>query len=162
MDKYTWVALSSSFLPSDLLAAFLYAQLEMSEEIAASRSRLIQMYVQGLKTLEDENFIRLPAPDSSGGCQSMYIITGSLDERNRLIQYLATNHIKAIFHYTPLHTSPMGRKYCRTHGSLPHTTRISDSLARLPLYNDMKEDEVTRVVEAVKAFYQQQSEACSR
>ena len=153
VDKYTWVALGSSFLPSDLVAAFLYAQLEMYEKIIANRRRLIDLYFLGFQELAEKDLIRLPLPGTREGGHAMYLITESWDERTRLIQYLAENQIKAIFHYTPLHTSPMGRKYGRAHGDLPCTLDISERLLRLPLYNDMQDQEAERVVAAVRKFY---------
>lgn len=153
VDKYTWVALGSSFLPSDLVAAFLCAQLEMYETIIENRRRLIKLYFEGLQDLADKGLIRLPVPEVMEKGQVIYIITGSKEERNRLIHHLAENQIKAIFHYTPLHTSPMGKKYGRAHGELTHTQQISDCLVRLPLYNDMQEQDIDRVVRAVHKFY---------
>ncbi len=155
VDKYTWVSLGSSFLPSDLVAAFLYAQLEMSDTIISHRCRLHDRYVTGLQELAETGFIHLPFSDvtSRADGQVMYVLTGSGDERNRLIRHLETHHIKAIFHYMPLHTSPMGKKYGRTHGDMTHTSRASDCIVRLPLYNEMQEQDVMRIVEAVKDFY---------
>ena len=153
VDKYTWVSLGSSFLPSDLVAAFLYAQLEMYEIIMAKRRHLIKHYFQGLQNLADKKLIRLPVSETLESGQVMYISTGSKEERNRLIQHLAENQIKAIFHYTPLHTSPMGQKYCRTHGKLPHTQQASDRLVRLPLFNDMPDKSVIRITEIITGYF---------
>ncbi|MDD4273158.1 MAG: dTDP-4-amino-4,6-dideoxygalactose transaminase [Desulfobacter postgatei] len=158
VDKYTWVSLGSSFLPSDLVAAFLYAQLEMADTIIRHRSRLRDLYVTGLQELADKGLIRLPvtdATDRAGGRQVMYVITRSLSERNRLIHHLETNHIKAIFHYIPLHSSPMGKKFSRTHGDIVNTIRVSDCIVRLPLFNEMQENDVHRVMEAFHEFYRE-------
>jgi dTDP-4-amino-4,6-dideoxygalactose transaminase len=155
VDKYTWVDIGSSFLPSDIIAAFLYAQLEMAEIIIAARRRIFERYMAELKGLEERGVLRLPAIDARGTCNGhiMYIITGSLEERTRLTEYLKDRAIKAVFHYVPLHSSPMGEKYCRSHGNLIHTDDISDRLLRLPLYYEMTDDEVERVVAAVGDFY---------
>lgn len=156
VDKYTWVSLGSSFLPSDLVAAFLYAQLEMSKKIIDDRKRLFNLYVRGLKSLEDNNHIRLPIAETTDRSigQVFFLLTKSLDERNLLIQHLANRGIKAIFHYMPLHTSIMGEKYCRTHGEMANTLKVSNCLVRLPLFNDMHDHEVSSVVDAVQNFYQ--------
>ena len=156
VDKYTWVSLGSSFLPSDLVAAFLYAQLEMSDTIIKHRCRLRELYVTGLQKLADKSLIRLPVTDASSRTdgQVMYVITRSLDERNRLIYHLERHRIKAIFHYFPLHTSPMGKKHGRSHADMAHTNRISDCIIRLPLFNEMQKPDVMRVVEVVTEFYQ--------
>lgn len=154
VDKYTWVALGSSFLPGDLVAAFLYAQLEMADAILAARNRLCQRYIQGLQGLAEKKRIRLPFMDSQGfSGQSMYVITGSLEERNGLIEHLLSHGIKAVFHYVPLHTSPMGCKHCRTHGDMTNTVQISERLVRLPLYNDMQDQEVRDVVEEICKYF---------
>ncbi len=155
VDKYTWVDIGSSYLPGEIIAAFLYAQLEMAQTIIAARCRIFELYMTGLKELEARGVVRLPAIDVQGTCNGhiMYIITGSLDERTRLMEYLQERSIKAVFHYVPLHSSPMGKKCCRAHGNLTHTDGISERLLRLPLYYEMSDDEVERVVEAVEEFY---------
>ena len=155
VDKYTWVDIGSSFLPSDMIASFLYAQLEMAESIIADRKESFQLYMQGLKDLEEKGCFRLPGIDDSGTCNGhmMYIITNSLQERIDLASYLQGKDIKALFHYVPLHSSPMGSKYCRTHGELPHTEQISDRLLRLPLFYGMHQGQVERVVQAITEFY---------
>ncbi|MDD5475918.1 MAG: dTDP-4-amino-4,6-dideoxygalactose transaminase [Syntrophales bacterium] len=155
VDKYTWVDIGSSYLPSEIIAAFLYAQLEMAEKIITARRRLFSLYIEGLKDMEKEGFFRLPviADQSTSNGHIMYIITRSLGERSRLIDYLRKFSIRAVFHYVPLHSSPMGSRHCRSSGKLTHTDQISECLLRLPMYYEMKDDEVYRVVEAVKAFY---------
>ncbi|MBN1187429.1 MAG: dTDP-4-amino-4,6-dideoxygalactose transaminase [Bacteroidales bacterium] len=156
VDKYTWVDIGSSFLPSDIIAAFLYAQLESAEKIIAARCRIFETYLQGLLELEKKGIIRLPmiANYSTSNGHIMYILSNSLNERTRLINYLKDNGVNAVFHYIPLHLSPMGKKHCRIHGNLPNTERISECLVRLPMYYEMSDNEVNQVVELVKAFYQ--------
>jgi dTDP-4-amino-4,6-dideoxygalactose transaminase len=155
VDKYTWVEIGSSFLPSDLTAAFLYAQLEMSEKITSVRCRLLGLYAKGLRSLEEKEFIRLPVVQAQEACNGhvMYVITRSREERTDLINHLAQQGIKAVFHYVPLHTSPMGRKHCRIHGDLTNTVEISERLLRLPLFYEMMDEEVRKVVNAVRRFY---------
>jgi dTDP-4-amino-4,6-dideoxygalactose transaminase len=155
VDKYTWVDYGSSYLPSDIVAAFLFAQLEMAETIITARRRTFELYMAGLKHLEARGVVRLPAINAQGTSNGhiMYIISGSLDERTRLSAYLRERGIYAVFHYVPLHSSPMGEKYCRAHGDLRHTDDISDRLLRLPLYFGMTDDDVERVVAAVEEFY---------
>jgi dTDP-4-amino-4,6-dideoxygalactose transaminase len=155
VDKYTWVDVGSSLLPSDLVAAFLYAQLEMFETISATRRRLLDLYRSHLLPLEQRGVLRLPAGLNSDGGNShtMYIITRSLEERTRLVHHLGERQVSAIFHYIPLHTSPMGSRHGRALGTLPHTLAISRRLLRLPLYNDMRDEELLRVVEGVREFY---------
>jgi len=157
VDKYTWVDIGSSFLPSDLVAAFLYAQLQMVETILAARYRIFDSYLKGLQRLSDAGFIRLPFVNGQESCNShiMYLITQSHNERNRLIQYLAEQHINSVFHYTPLHSSPMGMRYGRTCGNLRHTTESSERLIRLPIFYDMQTTEVERVVQAIDAFFKE-------
>ncbi|MCD4741919.1 MAG: dTDP-4-amino-4,6-dideoxygalactose transaminase [Desulfobacteraceae bacterium] len=156
VDKYTWVEIGSSFLPSDLVAAFLYAQLEMAEQIITTRSRVFNLYMEGLQDLENKGVIRLPVVQGQGACNChiMYIITHSLEERTNLMAFLKDRGINAVFHYIPLHTSPMGEKHCRAHGDLPHTVHTSARLLRLPMYYEIQEPEVEQVVAGVRAFYQ--------
>ncbi|SMP72079.1 dTDP-4-amino-4,6-dideoxygalactose transaminase [Desulfonatronum zhilinae] len=155
VDKYTWVDIGSSYLPSDIIAAFLYAQLEMADKIISARCALLGLYMEGLKELEAEGLVRLPSVDSRGTCNGhiMYLITGSLEERSRLIAYLLERGITAVFHYIPLHSSPMGLKHCRISGGMGVTNRISERLLRLPMFYEMQETEVMKVVDAVRGFY---------
>ncbi|MFO8113692.1 MAG: dTDP-4-amino-4,6-dideoxygalactose transaminase [Desulfosalsimonadaceae bacterium] len=155
VDKYTWVDIGSSFLPSDIMAAFLYAQLEMAETIIAARRRLFDRYMERLGGLARQGVLRLPTIGAQGTYNGhiMYIICKSLEERAELTRYLEEKRIKAVFHYVPLHSSPMGEKWCRVHGGMARTNAISDRLLRLPLYYEMDDEDVAQVVEAVEAFY---------
>ncbi len=155
VDKYSWVDIGSSFLPSDLVAAFLYAQLEMADKIIGTRCRLFELYMEGLQGLADAGLIRLPHIHGQTACNSniMYMITKSLDERTELLRYLGKRGINAVFHYMPLHTSPMGKKHCHTHGDLHHTVHASERLLRLPMYYEMNDEAVERVVAGVRGFY---------
>jgi dTDP-4-amino-4,6-dideoxygalactose transaminase len=159
VDKYTWVDIGSSFLPSELTAAFLYAQFEEAERIIGKRCRIIDGYIDGLKRLEERGYIRLPA--TSTECDSnghiFYIITRSPDERTQLMNHLQQRGIHAVFHYVPLHTSPAGIRYGRTSGELKETERLSDQLLRLPLYFSMSDEELHRVVREVTSFYEKRA-----
>jgi len=155
VDKYSWVDIGSSYLPGDIIAAFLYAQLEMAETIISARRTLLKAYMEGLGDLEKMGRIRLPFidPASVTNGHIMYMITDSLDERSRLMEFLRQRLIMTVFHYVPLHASPMGRKHCRTSGEISVTERMSDRLVRLPMYYEMETGDVERVVDGIRDFY---------
>lgn len=155
VDKYSWVDIGSSYLPSDIIAAFLYAQLEMAEKIIETRRAYIAVYMQGLSDLETRGLIRLPAMNQTRATNGhiMYIITDSLKERSRLIEFLRQRGIISVFHYIPLHSSIMGSKCCRVAGEMSVTNEISDRLLRMPMYYEMRTTNVLRVVDAVQEFY---------
>lgn len=149
VDKYTWVDIGSSFLPSELTAAFLLAQLEESEQITAARRRVWDGYHEMLKPLETEGLLQRPR---TGGANAhiYFVLLPSLEKRSETIEALKANGVSAVFHYVPLHSSPAGLKYGRVAGPLPVTDDISDRLLRLPLWPDMTKDEVTSVVELMR------------
>lgn len=155
VDKYTWINYGSSYLPSDMNAAYLYAQLEIAEEINNARLSIWRQYYENLKPLAEENRIQLPTVPE--GCvhngHMFYIKTADIEERTRLIDYLKENGIHAVFHYIPLHTAPAGRKFGRFHGEDRHTTRESERLLRLPMYYGLSEDEVEYICSHVRKFY---------
>lgn len=159
VDKYSWVDVGSSFLPSEIIAAFLYAQLEMAKKIIGSRCKLFNLYYTLLKPLSIQEKIGLPYIE--GSCNNLYacnghifyIITRSFEERTSLIEYLKEKNINAVFHYVPLHSSPAGRKYGRSVGDLFNTTDLSNRVLRLPLFYEMSNDQVEFVVEAIQMFY---------
>jgi dTDP-4-amino-4,6-dideoxygalactose transaminase len=157
VDKYTWVDVGSSYLPSDILAAFLYAQMENAEQIITKRNLIFDLYREGLRPLADAGRIRLPSVMEDCRCNGhlFYILTQSLNERTELINFLVQREIYAVFHYVPLHTSPAGRRFGRIHGSLKVTEAVSDCLLRLPLYYEMTPEDVRRVVSAIEDFYHQ-------
>lgn len=154
VDKYTWVDLGSSFLPSDITAAFLYGQLMNLDRIQAKRSRIWQLYMEGLAPLQREGRIGLPVlPEyATNNAHLFYVLTSGRGERDGLIDYLASNGIIAVFHYIPLHKSPY---YLKDHpsGRLPHTERYSDSLVRLPLYFELEDGQIDYIVDCVKGYY---------
>lgn len=154
VDKYTWVDQGSSYLPSEVLAAFLYAQLEKREAIQAGRRRVWERYRDGLAAWAGANGVRLPvAPPHCGQSYHMFqLVLPSLDARQRLIGHLKARSILAVFHYVPLHLSPMGQRFGGRRGMCPVAEDLSDRLLRLPFYNDLDEHAQDRVIEAVQAF----------
>ena len=155
IDKYTWVNYGSSYLPSDMNAAYLYAQLELADEINESRLACWNQYDAGLKGLAEAGKIEVPfIPE---GCvhnaHMFYIKAKDLEERSRLIEFLQKNDIWAVFHYIPLHTAPAGLKFGRFHGEDRYTTKESERLCRLPMYYGLKEDQVDYIIDKVKEFY---------
>ena len=155
IDKYTWVNFGSSYLPSELNAAYLWAQLEMADEITDARMARWNQYNTLLQPLADKGLIELPyIPEHcTHNAHMFYIKTKDIDERGKLISYLKENDILAVFHYIPLHTAPAGLKYGRFHGADNYTTKESERLLRLPMFYTLKEEEVDYICEKVKAFY---------
>lgn len=155
VDKYTWVDIGSSYLPSEIQAAFLFAQLEQTEEITRGRLEIFRRYEEGLRTLEVAGRIRMPRIPAGCGHNGhmFYLLAGSLEERTRLIAYLKQRQIHAVFHYIPLHVSPMGRSLGYAVGDFPVAEDISDRLLRLPFYYGLTEADQARVVDAVQEFY---------
>jgi len=154
VDKYTWVDVGSSYLPSDILAAFLYAQLEARDQIESKRRRIWEYYYANLDGWAKEHGVRLPIiPDHCNQAYHMfYLLLPSLEERQALIANLKARGIMAVFHYLPLHFSPMGQRFGGRPGDCLITEHVSDRLLRLPFYNNLTEDEQERVVAAVKEF----------
>jgi dTDP-4-amino-4,6-dideoxygalactose transaminase len=154
VDKYTWVDLGSSYLPSDLLAAFLLAQLEAREEIQKKRRRIWSFYEQHLRDWAMRRCVRMPVvPDQCEQTYHMfYLILPSLEYRQALIAYLKARGILSVFHYVPLHLSEMGRQWAAREASCPVTEDLSQRLLRLPFYNDLTEADQTRVVDGVTSF----------
>lgn len=154
IDKYTWVTAGSSYLPSELNAAYLYAQLEQAEKIFDDRMASWNYYYHELKALEDKGLLNLPyvPEECAHNAHMFYIKIKDLDERTRLIEYLKENGVNAVFHYIPLHSSPAGKELGRFCGEDCYTTKESERLLRLPLYYGMGNN-VERVVEVVKTFW---------
>lgn len=155
VDKYRWMNYGSSYLPSDMNAAYLYAQLEMADEINDIRLARWSSYYEQLKPLEEQGRIELPYIPQ--GCvqngHMFYIKTKDLEERKRLIQFLKENGILAVFHYVPLHTAPAGIKFGRFHGEDKYTTKESERLLRLPMFYKLTEENVAYITGKVKEFY---------
>ena len=154
VDKYTWVDIGSSYLPSDLLAAFLYAQLEARDEIQAKRQRIWEYYFQHLQEWSENYNVRLPIiPDHCEQSYHMfYLLLPSLEVRQALIAHLKERGILSVFHYLPLHLSDMGQHFGGKEGDCPVTEDVSDRLLRLPFYNDLNEADQAYVVEAIREF----------
>lgn len=155
VDKYTWVDYGSSYLPSDLNAAYLLAQLEICDEINANRMRTWKRYHEALRPLAEAGRIEQPfIPEGSVHNAHMYYIKAKdLTERSALIAHLKEKGVQAVFHYIPLHSAPAGKKYGRFAGEDVYTTRESERLVRLPLYYGLAEEDCETVIEAVKSFY---------
>ena len=155
IDKYTWVNYGSSYLPSDMNAAYLYAQLEIADQINDVRLARWNQYNEGLKELAEEGKIELPfVPEECVHNGHMYYIKAKdLEERTRLIDFLHQNDIWAVFHYIPLHTAPAGQKFGRFHGEDKYTTKESERLCRLPMFYDLTEGQVDYIIGKVKEFY---------
>lgn len=154
VDKYTWVDVGSSYVLSDMLAAYLFAQIEARDEIQAKRAELWHRYHEQLADWAEEHGVQRPTvPDDAEQAYHMYyIVLPSLKVRTRLIQHLKANGIQAVFHYLPLHLSDMGRRYGGQVGDCPITEDVSDRLLRLPFFNFLKDDEQLRVIESLYAF----------
>lgn len=156
IDKYTWVNYGSSYLPSELNAAYLAAQLDVAEEVNEDRLKSWELYYELLTPLTDAGKLELPyVPEECiHNAHMFYIKAKDIEERTALIDYLKENEIMAVFHYIPLHTSPAGQKFGRFHGEDKYTTKESERLLRLPMYYGLKEEDVRHVAETIKAFYE--------
>jgi dTDP-4-amino-4,6-dideoxygalactose transaminase len=154
VDKYTWVDEGSSYLPSDILAAFLYAQLEKRNEIQAQRRNVWQYYQRHLEDWAAENGVGMPfVPDYVQQPYHMfYLLMPTLHQRQALIEHLRSQGIWSVFHYLPLHLSEMGRKFGGQPGDCPVTEQASDRLLRLPFHNQLSEADLRVVVEAIRDF----------
>ncbi|MCJ8329882.1 MAG: dTDP-4-amino-4,6-dideoxygalactose transaminase [Lentisphaeria bacterium] len=154
VDKYTWVDLGSSFLPSELVSAFLYAQLENADKIIEKRQSIFSKYYRDLCPLQEQGLIQLPKKqNNTTNAHIFYILTKTAEVRTSLITYLKEQNIIAVFHYVPLHSSPAGQRYGRSSGNLLVTNDVSERLLRLPLYFELSESQINRVVQALMSFY---------
>ena len=154
-DKYTWVDIGSSYLPSEILAAFLWAQIEEVAAITERRVAIWNGYHQGLAELEKKGVFRRPIipAECTNNAHMYYILTHDHDTQARLLESLADKGINAVFHYVPLHSSPAGKRFGRVHGELPATNTIAAGLLRLPIYADLKDVEVNYITEHITAFF---------
>ena len=155
VDKYTWVNFGSSYLPSDMNAAYLYAQLEIADTINEARLACWNRYYENLKGLAENGKIELPVIPE--GCvhnaHMFYIKAKDIQERTALISYLKENGVLSVFHYIPLHTAPAGMKFGRFHGEDKYTTRESERLLRLPMYYGLEPGQVDYICELIQKFY---------
>ena len=155
IDKYTWVDAGSSYLPSELNAAYLYAQLELANEITADRMNTWNKYYDAFEELENKERIERPfvPTDCKHNAHMFYLKCKDLEERSAFIKFLGENGIMAVFHYIPLHGAPAGKQFGRFNGEDVYTTKESERLVRLPLYYGLKEEEVEYIIGKVKEFY---------
>lgn len=155
VDKYTWVDMGSSYLPSELNAAYLYAQLENADEINENRLKSWNIYNKNLKELEDKKILELPKipQKCAHNAHIFYIKCKNLKERTKLIEFLKENLIYSVFHYIPLHTAEAGKRFGRFNGKDTFTTKESEKLLRLPMYYGLKEEEIVYICDKLKEFY---------
>lgn len=155
IDKYTWVDYGSSYLPSDLNAAYLYAQLEIADQINSYRLSVWNQYYNGLVNLQEAGKISLPyVPENCvHNAHMFYIKAKDLEERTCLINYLKEKEIQTVFHYIPLHSAPAGKKFGSFCGEDVYTTKESERLLRLPMYYGLKSEEVEYIIDQIKEFY---------
>jgi dTDP-4-amino-4,6-dideoxygalactose transaminase len=154
VDKYTWVDIGSSYLPGEIVAAFLWAQMEDARRITQKRLSIWGEYQVGLAAMERDGVLRLPVvpADCTHNAHMFYVLFGNLDRRSEAIQFLNQRDITAVFHYIPLHSSPAGLRFGRSHGDMTVTDDTSDRLLRLSLYVDMTEADTQKVIEGLVAF----------
>ena len=164
VDKYTWVDVGSSYVPAEIACAFLFAQLEATDEITSRRREVHQFYLENLAPLEERELLVIPK--TPAGCEinyhMFYVLLGDGRTRDGLMAHLKQNGISAVFHYVPLHTSTMGKKFGYSEGDLPLTEDLSARLLRLPFYPDITRDEQMRVVSCVAEFLEHSIVAASR
>jgi len=155
VDKYTWVDVGSSYVPSDLLAAFLAAQLERVQEIQAQKRSLYELYLGALSPLAQRGLIRFQAipPDCQTNHHGFVLLVQSGQVRKALLAHLSSKGISAVFHFSPLHESVMGRKLGYESGMLPVTEQVSRCIVRLPFYHELGADQVLRVAQAIDEFF---------
>lgn len=156
IDKYTWVDRGSSYLPSDINAAYLYAQLEVAEEINRDRIDHWNKYYNELRPLAERGAIELPyvPKECVHNAHMFYVKVKDIQERTKLMSHLAEDEIMSAFHYIPLHSSSAGKKYGRFSGKERYTTQESEKLLRLPMYYALKEDDLMRVIDSIYSFYE--------
>ena len=155
VDKYSWVSLGSSYLPSDMNAAYLLAQLEEADMINEARLASWHEYYEALEPLQEKGIIELPVipEECKHNAHMFYIMTNDIEERGRLIKHLRDNDVQAVFHYVPLHSAKAGKEYGRFQGEDKYTTDISSRLLRLPMYYGLSSEDVEKVTDAIRAFY---------
>jgi len=155
VDKYGWVDIGSSFLPSEITAAFLFAQLENLEKIQTQRKVIWDLYETKLEKLKQFGVTLPHQPDfSTNNAHIFYLVCNSLDERTKLIEYLLSNNIIAVFHYLSLHKSPFYQNNSSQKYDLPHSDHFSDKLLRLPFYFELSEKQITNISDRISTFYE--------
>ena len=155
VDKYTWIDFGDSYLPSEINAAYLWAQLEKADEINNDRLASWNAYYEAFKPLADQGLVEIPTIPE--GCvhnaHMFYLKCKNIEERTNLIAHLRENGVQAVFHYIPLHSAPAGLKFGRFHGADEYTTKESERLLRLPMYFGLTADDRQKVIDAVKSFF---------
>ena len=155
VDKYTWVDIGSSYLPSEIIAAFLYGQLERADEINARRLAIWNRYYDSFKPLQESGLLRLPVVPA--GCRHnahmFYIVLESPQVREQVVAWMKDLGVSVVSHYVPLHLSPMGRSFGGREGELPVTEQLADSILRLPLYCDLTEEQQSIVISGLARFF---------
>jgi dTDP-4-amino-4,6-dideoxygalactose transaminase len=155
VDKYSWVDVGSSYIPAEIVCAFLLAQLEAMDEITARRRNVYQCYLENLASLEEREWLSIPRPP--GGCESnyhmFYVLFGDGKTRDDVMAHLKRKGISAVFHYIPLHSSIMGKKFGYSEGDLPITEDLSARLLRLPFYADITREDQLSVVRCLSEFF---------
>lgn len=155
VDKYTWVDKGSSYLPSDIIAAYLYSILEISDQIQTKRISVWQKYYKAFEALETQGYIRRPIIPK--GCTNnghmFYLLLNDLQTRTEFITHLKNHNIYAPFHYIPLHSAPASETYCKTNGDLIVTDKVSDTLVRLPMFYDITDEQLEKVIKTVLNFW---------
>lgn len=156
VDKYTWVDVGSSYVPAEIVCAFLLAQLEAMDEITTRRRDVHQFYLETLSPLEEREWLNIPRTPT--GCETnyhmSYVLFSDANTRDGVMSHLKRNGISAVFHYIPLHSSAMGKKFGYAEGDLPRTEDLSARLLRLPFYPDITREEQLRVVSCVSEFFE--------
>jgi dTDP-4-amino-4,6-dideoxygalactose transaminase len=155
IDKYTWVDCGSSYLPSELNAAYLYAQLEMAEKINDDRLRSWHLYHEQLEELEWDQLIKRPfiPQECKHNAHMYYIKVKDIEQRTQLINYLKDKEVSSVFHYIPLHSAPSGKKFGSFHGQDRHTTKESERLLRLPMYYGLQDEDIRYIIKIIKEFF---------
>ena len=155
VDKYSWVDYGSSYLPSDINAAYLWAQLEIADEINEDRLSTWKKYDESLRPLEKEGKLQLPVipKDLVHNAHMYYVKLADLSERTAFISHLKENGVQSAFHYVPLHSAPAGKKFGRFFGEDFFTTKESERLTRLPMYYGITDEDVSKVIKTVKEFF---------
>lgn len=153
VDKYTWMDIGSSYLPSELVSAFLYAQLERADEIIAKRRSICSAYAIQLAPLQQSGKLRIADFDDDSNGHLFYVLLDSLTTRSKLIAHLKAQGINPVFHYVPLHSSPAGRQYGREGSRMLVTDDLSERLLRLPLFYEMNAEDIARITAAIREFF---------
>jgi len=154
VDKYTWVDVGSSYIPSEISSAFLYGQLELLQSIADRRRDIYEFYLSHLQELEASGLVRLPRVNADCGTNHhmFYMLLPNIEARTGLIEHLRNQGIMSVFHYVPLHTAPVGLSFGYHQGDLPVTEELSERLVRLPFYYDLTEQDQLAVVTNIKKY----------